>query len=866
MSFDWQTEEEGAWEEQVWQDEPETAVPPSRPWLTIVLIAVVVFAAGAFAYRQINQRLDETTTAVESDIFAAHNLLSRAAADQDADLGKTVLSGRDMGWSRIQSDLLSGGLFYEYPGLDLRLPDGEAAYAPLFREDERFIDLVLSPDLNEAELIYARDFLALTDNGLKVVTLQQTAVYRRGETRWLLSPPLEQFWGDWQTHELENLTFIYPQRDEEIMQEIIAGLQTVWQESCDLLPELDCTANVQIRFDTDAESLLESANPANLYDGNLRLDLPTPSLVGVPINNDGYEALRIAYGANLVSALIGNHLAYDCCRQAPIYQAMLTYQLSELGLAEWPVTEATYAELARSGVHTEMLYPYWNSTDFSLVQDEDSWQLFGFVDFLLKKHAPQTTPMILLEQMLRTRGFQPWLDDLAKEAVVGFSRSVEAISRDWWFYALTQSEDLAVSGQLISFPEQNLQINCQTTLQMESEVFPQTKLYRYEIDSDNWIEEFASPGMAFFNPLPQDDGVILQLMEVSEEQYWQTLWWRDGAGVEIKNAEGAFSISLGQMDPDGRFLLTYMGVDDEILPTSELVTLADCDNELCDSTPLAGTPYWSPNGQQILLTDRHLFDNQPYLVDGRIITLNPNSSIQPATLWLWSAQAASEDKIEVGDGVSPFWLTDELFGFIRSVPQTDLPLAQELVLMSPLDLEPQPVLQTAVLQDKLPENDRRYPLLMRYAIAHPTDPNMLLLMASTQANDSYIFQVNIQTQEASLLFQLDLSRGEHSLSFSPDGRFLVATGAWWQETNRRDINLPFGVLHLYDWETAEHQTILINNDIFLPTFTFDWSLDGRWLAFTRDSNIITLLAPAYDYQQTIVHEAGNCSSLAWINP
>ena len=866
MSFDWQTEEEGAWEDPAWQEKPETAVSPPRPWLTIILLAAVVFAAGVFAYRQVNQRLAETTTAVESDIFAAHNLLSRAAANQDADLGKAVLSGRDLGWSRIQADLLSAGLFYEHPGLGLRLPEDESAYAPLFREDERFIDLTLSPDLNGAELRYARDYLALTDDGVELVTLQQTAVYRRGETRWLLSLPVEEFWGDWQTQELENLTFIYPQRDEEILQEVIAGLQTVWRESCDLLPELDCTADVQIRFDTDAESLLESADPANFYDGNLRLDLPTPTLTGLPINNAGYEALRIAYGAKLVSALIGHSLGYDCCQQAPLYHAMLTYQLSDLGLAEWPVTPESYREVAHSGVHSEMLLRYWNSDDLSLAQDEASGQLFSFVDFLLKKHAPQMTPLALLSHLSSSRTLQSWLAELSQETLSGSSTSIEAISRDWWFYAVMQSEISEASSRPIPLPAQNLQVSCLGVLGLEQDDFAQTSLYRYDLGDSSWAEEFKAPGMAFFNPLPQDDGVILQLVESSAEQYWQTFWWHNGRGMVMSSGEELLSISLGQMDPNGRFLLTYVGEADDVLPTSQLVDMAACEQGQCRSTPIMGTPYWSPNGEQTLLTDRHLFQNSYYLVDGRILIFHAGNMNQTANLWLANAQADPQDGPVIGQGFSPFWLTDTLFGFIHSVPQTDLPITQELVIMSSDTLEPLSVLQTADLQAQIPEPNRQNQLLMRYAIAYPADPNRVLVMAATQDLDSYLFQVDIQTQAVEMLFQLDLSYGEHALSFSPDGRFLTATGVVWQDTPRSNNSLPLGGLHLYNLETSEHKTLLINNEIYFPTFTFDWSQDGTWLAFLRDSNVIGLYAPDHDYQEMILHDAGNCTSLAWINP
>ncbi len=867
MSFDWQTEEDGEWEDETWQDKPKTAVPPQPPWRTLLIIVVLLSVVGVVVYQQANKRLDDATTAVESDIFASHNLLSRAAASQDADLGKAVLSGRDMGWSQAQSDLMASGLFYEPLELGLTLANRDTAFAPLFREDDRFVDLVLSPDLNEAELTYGRDYLAFTDDGLQPVTLQQTAVYRRGKTRWLLSPPMEEFWGDWQTVEQDNLTFIYPLRDEETMSRLTEDLPVILNEVCQKLPELNCSSDtaIQIRFDTDPESLLDVADPANLYKANLRLNLPTPTLVGIPINNDGYQAVRNAYAAKLVAALIGDSIAYECCNHAAMFQAVMIYQLSELSLTPWPVTQEVQRFLANSGVYTELLFPYWSGTDFSLIHDENSQQLFGFVDFLLKQYIADATPLWLMAEMNNSsRAYQSWLIGLSPKGNTISASSADIISRDWWFYALTQSEALMTSDQPISLPAQDLQVGC-----MSSDDFEESTIYRFKLADESWVEEFNYNGLAFFNPLPNDDGVILQLVEFSEGQYWQTLLWRNGTSVEIMNMEDVYSISLGQMDPNGRFLLSYFGdVTDEAEPEPLLIDMESCQDGNCNITLLGQTPYWSPNGRQMLLTDLDLFETGQYTVDGRIISLNPEGFNRVASIWLRRAAANADEAIKIDDGFSPFWITDELFGYIRRVSPSSVPSFQEVVIMSIDDLEPESVIEITAVKELVPATSRSNALAFRYAIAHPTNPDLLLLMASTQANDGYLFQVNRITKSAELLFPLDMSRGEHSLGFSPDGRFLVATGAIQQKTANPGINNStiFGALHLYNLENGEHQTILTNTDIFFPAFSFDWSLDGNWLAFTRDNSIIGLIAPDYDYQQTIIHDEGNCTSLSWVNP
>ncbi|MFZ1398463.1 MAG: hypothetical protein WAS33_16285 [Candidatus Promineifilaceae bacterium] len=866
MSFDWQTEEDNDWDDQVWQEQPETAVSPTRPWRTILLILLLLSVAGAIIYQQVNSRLEETTAALESDIFATHNLLGRAAANQDGELGKAVLSGRDKGWSQAQTTLLNDGLFYENPTFGLSLADSEAAYAPLFREDERFIDLVLDPDLSGAVLSYARDFLAFTGNGVQTVTLQQTAVYRRGETRWLLAPPLDAFWGEWHDEAGAFVTYEFPERDAEIVKQLIPDLDELLTETCAALPELDCETPVELRFETNPESLLAVADPANLYLTNLELTLPTPTLVGLPINSTGYDALLYAYGNKLVSALVAESADYSCCNHAPLFQTLMLYQLSELGLAEWPVTQQTQKTLATTGVHTELLFPYWGSSNFADSQDEFGVQLLGFVDFLLNRYAPQLTALELMNQMNEFRTFQSWLGGMRGVTQERLINGDNSFSRDWWFYTLTQSELTAVSQQPIPLPGQDLQVGCLAlgdTLNNSS----QTTLYRYRLSNETWTEELAYEGLAFFNPLPQDNGVVLQLVEFSETQLWQTLLWQEGSGTELMSIADLFSISMGQVDPNGRFLLSYLtSNEDELFPEPQLIDMESCRAGSCTSTAIAQTPYWSPNSQWMLLTDSTFFENSQYVVDGRIITFDSGNLNQIGPLWLRQTFDDVETAVSVGQGSSPFWIDNVQFGYLRTVPEAAQPFAQELVIASVGNLEPETVLNTELLTAALPERRGSNPLLMQYAIAHPTDPNILLVMASTQASDGYLFQLNRQSNEVSLLFTLDISRGEHSLGFSPDGRYIVATGAFWEDSSRDQEEMLFGVMHLYDLATGEHKPILINNEVLFPAFPFDWSQDGNWLAFTRDDNVIGLLAPAHDYQQMIFHDQGSCISLAWVNP
>ncbi|VAW30240.1 hypothetical protein MNBD_CHLOROFLEXI01-1708 [hydrothermal vent metagenome] len=291
----------------------------------------------------------------------------------------------------------------------------------------------------------------------------------------------------------------------------------------------------------------------------------------------------------------------------------------------------------------------------------------------------------------------------------------------------------------------------------------------------------------------------------------------------------------------------------------------------CSSTEVGATLIWSPDGKQSILSEQTLFlGSTTFMVDGRILLLNPGDNDEPLPLQLSDTVGSLEKRIDIGLGIAPFWITNDLFGFIQPASGADRLSDQALVLMSPDELQAEVTATTADLREQIPEDNLRNGLFMRYAIAHPTNPDLLLVMASFQTrnrlSNGFLFQLNRQTGAIELLFELDLVVGLHTLGFSPDGHFLITTDSWLQESIYDDNIFPFGRLYVYDFETAEHQTILTNNNAFFPAFIFDWSADGNWLAINRGRNMIDLIAPAYNYQQTVIHQAGDCALLAWVNP
>ena len=129
-------------------------------------------------------------------------VIEQAALDQDDDLFVTFLSGRDPSWVAAQETAVRDNHYLGRTlfGLDL------VADEPF----EPQIDLNL--DLSSATVRTPRAYSLEVGNGLQeTVVLSQTAVYRPGPNRWLLSPPEPEFWGEPTLHNGVLLNVEYPE-------------------------------------------------------------------------------------------------------------------------------------------------------------------------------------------------------------------------------------------------------------------------------------------------------------------------------------------------------------------------------------------------------------------------------------------------------------------------------------------------------------------------------------------------------------------------------------------------------------------------------------------------------------------------------
>ncbi len=334
--FDWQTEDNG-WEEQTAvSSHTNTSTPRNHPWMRIAILLFLIGAA--IAYSQISRRVHKATETVADDLISTHQLFMQAAIEQDGELFSSLFQPDSRQFSQAQKALLMRGLFLDRSPLGIWF-DYKAAesldWAAISTQS-------LSPDLTEAEIEVALPYLIKDEAGeLQSVTLRQTAVYQQDENgRWQLIPPKPQFWGEYEFEEQPYLKLVFPARDAEIGRRLAVDISPLLVQLCnsdeiscpdDLVIELYLSRNLERLAELDRDYQWDNSSLSSLIEHTILLYLPAPSLVGMPVDDDGYGALRRGYASLLAATMIHQFGADNGDRlpdQIQIQQQLATYQLA----------------------------------------------------------------------------------------------------------------------------------------------------------------------------------------------------------------------------------------------------------------------------------------------------------------------------------------------------------------------------------------------------------------------------------------------------------------------------------------------------------------------------------------------------------
>lgn len=390
----------------------------------------------------------------------------------------------------------------------------------------------------------------------------------------------------------------------------------------------------------------------------------------------------------------------------------------------------------------------------------------------------------------------------------------------------------------IALPDEALQLLC---FQAEGRAL---RLFRFEPATGAWTAEPTNRSYRFLMPGPGGDGVIVQAFtRGAEATRLRLYWWRNGREQLLYDEEMREQTRrpAGWSGSDHPHLLLQGFSSAEVSAQHRWLNLEECDADGCSVVDLPGYTVWSPDGRHTLVLDEQS---------------------------LWRADGLGQPQVPLGVALSPFWIDDKTYGYVRYDRDAGAPSMQIATSQVGNDLPHiiMPVSQLASLVD-----EANPPLLfISYVTVNPADNDQLLLSATTVGGATskyHIFSLRLSSGEAQLLQRFErLPSGYPSLltpagyppfRLSPDGRWLLVTLL----ENASPTTWSF---RLYDLQ--EEQALAVN--AYYPQYPaqfpfYDWTPDGRWLAIVEDG-FLRLIAPAFDYQKLVTHEMADCLFVAWV--
>ena len=858
--FEWQTEEDIVWDELP----PAPPEPPARRrhWWLLVGLAALLLAAGFVIYRQVQQRIETATQTVQADVLSSHNLMLRAASEQDEELFTSLLSGRDMQWVAGETALFKQAMLLDRApfGLEAIPFTPQTAVNAATTPDEIPSDaarITLSPDLTEAEITIMQPYLSVNKTE-GTVLLAQTAVYRLGTSRWLLAPPQPEFWGDWHTADSDLLTITYPQRDEAIAQRLAEDLNTILQEACSQLDAFTCLSGVplhiELKLSDDPNTLAATQQLTQLEaDGNhWQIELPAPTLVGVPVDTVGYQILRDGYAGQILTAVLLYQANWQCCDGQAFAEAIITHQLHQLGLRPWPVTQADYQFIVDEAVTIAHFTPYWRNATFEIQTPRvDKKYIYPFIEFILF-NTPEKSPQQLLQALSGNRSLISWLYSTipSTDLFDGGSRA-NILDRLWSQFAYTQSLVAAVPPP-IPLPEQTLTTMC-VALQQDST--QHISMQQYDFAAETWsvIEEWEN--YTLMMPLPSSDGVLLQQFDFAANAPMTMVWQNGRLSTLYANPDNPL-ITFGQTDPTGQTLLAFQ-FDPENERADFVALPQDCANR-CTPQLLSGQPVWSPDGQHALFVQQETLQFSELRFPNRIDIYDNNTMLSSGTQ-ISLGDANGQTLTNLGNGMAPFWLDNSTFGFIYLDPVSSDSRRRNIVLATLDD----PTLQTLVAAEAftstLPDRRPASQIHLRYVLPHPTNPDLLLVVGfDAITSEGHVWSYRQSTADIQPLTSLGVDFG-YSISMSPNGRWLLLQGV---ERQGRSVGQT---ISLYNLETGETRRHVMAFPQLAPAFTYDWTSDGEWLAYVVNGQMMGLTAVNHNYTQIIPAPSHDCAAIAWVN-
>ncbi len=332
--FDWQTDEEE------WPEPPALESRPLPLWQRLGMVFLVILLVSSSAIgllRQMNLRSQETVDQATADVQDAHELWRHAVLEQDTQLLAGLLyDTRYPLWAEAQVQHVGSGVsLVDRTAYGLFLPIGEPgadfAAAP---------NITLATTLSHAELTFTQTYQVIAPAHLtQTITLEHTLTYHYREGRWLAGPLADTAWGASLNHRLPHLTVTYPERDRPVVQRLLSDWSRLIQQLCaDALPfRCDRDYGLQVELSSAPNAMYPALAGIELttIPGQRLYAWPTPTYLGLPVDEAGYEAVCRAYSQPLARQILLDIQANSDLPEVMVY-AWVESRLFELGLLASP--------------------------------------------------------------------------------------------------------------------------------------------------------------------------------------------------------------------------------------------------------------------------------------------------------------------------------------------------------------------------------------------------------------------------------------------------------------------------------------------------------------------------------------------------
>ena len=830
MNFDWRTDEEESWTPQ-----PEPPSPPSnrrrRRLLALFIALAAIVLVMAYVYRQAQQRIAATEEAVAGDVLASHELVATAARTGDAEMLRNVLSGSDDEWAAAQirriADAPHAGLLAF--GLE-----------PLAGQESP-PDVELNPEMRAAELTWVAGYVVTDSAGItQTVSLTQTAVYRRGRNNWLLAPPEPAFWQGSDEFRGDYLEAIYPGRDEAIATRLARGLDATLAAIC----RGGCPAGYRLRLilSPDPASFADTAPRALLAAGRT-IVLPTPTLVGLPVDDAAYAALERGYTLLMTTAVLVDLAGYDCCHNALYAGAWVHWYQHLRGLRAWPLDAAAYEAMLLNMPSTEELTGFLGANPGLLPElSFEQWgPVYAFVQFLYERFGPGAVSAPLHAppgNALRDLGIEE--EDWAEA---------------WPQFVYEKSLSGSLSASPVPLPAADLALQCTEgeelvgLRQMDVTTGQSQSLYaNVPLSGVNW------PDQVYYEPFGPGKGLLLLSRRAitgtgrarAFEFAVRLVRAQDGSTTTLLRERAPTwdelaSFSVAGADPARRFLVFVQvrrGSDGGSRPDFYLVDLRLCHENGCAIREIAGEVFWSPGGSHSLILSPPRQDDVGRNVGPELYEGDGDAGIQRRVDW--ASHVA--------------WLDGTHYAYVSAPPaERDLvvrAVGQEAEL---LRLPFSDLWTLAGVAEAMP---RGYALTDHALRANPQNPRRLLVSAGMGPFGG---------QGESRLLLVEFAEGWQEVGWATSlavdaGLFeLSGTGRWLAVVTTEDSR--HNRFSLLDLEAPEEPARQLPRDESVAGGL--WAPEGDWLVL-RGGPSLLLHNPTAGYTHFLPLEGGDCYAYGWV--